>query len=46
VRFDDRELERIRGLHSRDFEQVLGREVGAAVMRPDRMFIIDEEKGL
>ena len=45
VRFDDREVERIRGLHSRDFEQVLGREVGAAVMRPDRMFIVDEEEG-
>ena len=44
VRFDDRDVERIRGLHSRDLEQVLGREVGAVVMRTDRMFIIDEEK--
>ena len=45
VRFDDRDVERIRGLHSSDLEQVLGREVGAVVMRSDRMFIMDEEQG-
>ena len=45
VRFDDRDVERIRGLHSRDLERALGREVGAGVMRSDRMFIIDDEKG-
>ena len=45
VRFDDRDVERIRGLHSRDLERALGREVGAVVMRSDRMFIIDDEKG-
>lgn len=44
VRFDDREVERIRGLHSRDLEQALGREVGAVVMRSDRMFITGEER--
>jgi glutamate 5-kinase len=44
VRFDDREVERIRGLHSRDLEQALGREVGSVVMRSDRMFITDEEQ--
>ena len=45
VRFDDRDVERIRGLHSSDLEQVLGREVGAVVVRSDRMFIMDEEQG-
>ena len=45
VRFDDRDVERIRGLHSSDLEQVLGREVGTVVMRSDRMFIMDEEQG-
>jgi len=43
ARFDDREVERIRGLHSRELRHVLGREVGAVVMRSDRMFIVDEE---
>ncbi len=43
VRFDDREVERIRGLHSKELQHVLGREVGGAVMRSDRMFIVDEE---
>ena len=45
VRFDDRDVERIRGLHSSDLEQELGREVGAVVMRSDRMFVIDEDEG-
>ena len=45
VRFDDRDVERIRGLHSSDLEQELGREVGAVVMRSDRMFVIDEDDG-
>ena len=43
VRFDDREVDRIRGLHSRHLERVLGREVGAVVMRSDRLFVVDEE---
>jgi glutamate 5-kinase len=43
VRFDDREVERIRGLHSKELQHVLGRKVGGVVMRSDRMFIVDEE---
>ncbi|MEM7414698.1 MAG: glutamate 5-kinase [Gemmatimonadota bacterium] len=39
VRFDDRDVERIRGLHSIDVERVLGPGRGSVVMRPDRMVL-------
>ena len=43
VRFDDREVERIRGLHTREVKQKLGVEHGHVVMRPDRMVLAGEE---
>jgi glutamate 5-kinase len=39
VRFDDREVDRIRGLHTADVRSTLGVEHGHVVMRPDRMVI-------
>jgi glutamate 5-kinase len=41
VRFDDREVARIRGLHSTEVAASLGRPAGRVVMRPDRMFIVE-----
>jgi len=42
VRFDDREVERIRGLHTNEVKEVLGAD-NNVVMRPDRMVLTDEE---
>ena len=39
VRFDDREVERILGLHTADVRTTLGVEHGHVVMRPDRMVL-------
>ena len=39
VRFDDREVERIRGLHSLQVERALDGRRGHVVMRPDRMVL-------
>lgn len=39
VRFDDREVERIRGLHTADVRTALGVDHGHVVMRPDRMVL-------
>jgi glutamate 5-kinase len=41
VRFDDRDVERIRGLHSTEVERVLDRRAGNVVMRTDRMFVFE-----
>lgn len=43
VRFDDREVERIRGLHTKEVKRALGVEHGHVVMRPDRMVLAGEE---
>lgn len=43
VRFDDREVDRIRGLHTLDVKQALGTTHGHVVMRPDRMVLAGEE---
>jgi glutamate 5-kinase len=43
VRFDDREVERIRGLHTLEVRGALGVEHGHVVMRPDRMLLSAEE---
>ena len=42
VRFDDREVERIRGLHTTEVKEVLGAD-NNVVMRPDRMVLTGEE---
>jgi glutamate 5-kinase len=42
VRFDDRELERIRGLHTDQVREALGPGRSRVVMRPDRMVLLDE----
>lgn len=42
VRFDDREVERIRGLHTGDVREALGVEHGHVVMRPDRIVLAEE----
>jgi len=42
VRFDDRELERIRGLHTAQVKEALGPDRSRVVMRPDRMVLLDE----
>lgn len=39
VRFDDRQVERILGLHTADVRTTLGVEHGHVVMRPDRMVL-------
>jgi len=44
VRFDDRDVERIRGLHSTEVEQVLDRRAGNVVMRTDRMFVFERSE--
>jgi glutamate 5-kinase len=43
VRFDDRDVERIRGLHTEDVRDALGVDHGHVVMRPDRMVLAGEE---
>lgn len=43
VRFDDRDVERIRGLHTEDVRGVLGVD-GHVVIRPDRMVLTQEEE--
>ena len=43
VRFDDREVDRIRGLHTLQVKATLGVEHGHVVMRPDRMVLAGEE---
>ncbi|MCH1571232.1 MAG: glutamate 5-kinase [Longimicrobiales bacterium] len=43
VRFDDRDVERIRGMHTDEVKIVLGMETGTVVMRPDRMVLAREE---
>jgi glutamate 5-kinase len=44
VRFDDREVDRIRGLHTLDVKATLGGgDSSQVVMRPDRMVLADEE---
>jgi glutamate 5-kinase len=43
VRYDDRDVERIRGLHSSEVGPRLGEDGGGVVMRPDRMFIVEDE---
>jgi glutamate 5-kinase len=43
VRFDDRQVDRIRGLHTDDVKAALGVEHGHVVMRPDRMVLAGEE---
>jgi len=42
VRFDDRDVERIRGLHTTDVKERLGVENGNVVIRPDRMVLVGE----
>ena len=43
VRFDDRDVERIRGLHTREVKEVMGVGRGYVVMRPDRLVLIGVE---
>jgi len=43
VRFDDREVERIRGLHTLEVREALGDGLGHVVMRPDRMVLLGED---
>lgn len=43
VRFDDRDVEQIRGLHTQEVRDALGVEHGHVVMRPDRMVLVGEE---
>lgn len=45
VRFDDRDVERIRGMHSARVKEVLGVEHGHVVMRPDRVVLTEEKVG-
>jgi glutamate 5-kinase len=42
VRFDDREVERIRGLHTTEVQEALGVDHGHVVMRPDRIVLSGE----
>ena len=43
VRFDDREVDRIRGLHTLEVRATLGVEHSHVVMRPDRIVLAGEE---
>jgi glutamate 5-kinase len=43
VRFDDRDVDRIRGLHTLEVKDALGVDHGHVVMRPDRMVLAGEE---
>ena len=44
VRFDDHQVERIRGLHTTEVKDALGGTQGNVVMRPDRMVLVGEEE--
>jgi glutamate 5-kinase len=44
VRFDDHQVERIRGLHTMEVKDALGGTQGNVVMRPDRMVLVGEEE--
>lgn len=44
VRLDDRDVDRIRGLHTLDAGEALGRGQSQIVMRPDQMVLIDKEE--
>jgi glutamate 5-kinase len=41
TRFDDREVERIRGRHSSEIEALLGYRAGTTVVRSDKLVILD-----
>lgn len=43
VRFDDREVDRIRGLHTDEVKAAIGGESSHVVMRPDRIVLAGEE---
>ena len=43
VRFDDREVEQIRGLHTDEVRIAIGGESSHVIMRPDRMVLSGEE---
>ena len=45
VRFDDRDVEQIRGLHTGEVKGRLGVDRGNVVMRPDRMVLIGADSG-
>ncbi|NIQ52952.1 MAG: hypothetical protein GWN85_05565, partial [Gemmatimonadetes bacterium] len=42
VRFDDRDVQRIRGLHTAEVRDALGVDRGDVVMRPDRMVLLGQ----
>lgn len=44
VRFDDHQVERIRGLHTMEVKDALGEAQGTVVMRPDRMVLVGDEE--
>lgn len=44
VRFDDHQVERIRGLHTTEVKDALGGAQGNVVMRPDRMVLVGEDE--
>ncbi|MDX1494638.1 MAG: glutamate 5-kinase [Longimicrobiales bacterium] len=44
VRFDDRDVERIRGLHTLQVKERLGTDHSQVIMRPDRMVLVGEEE--
>ena len=44
VRFDDHQVERIRGLHTMEVKDALGEAHGTVVMRPDRMVLVGDEE--
>jgi glutamate 5-kinase len=46
VRFDDREVDRIRGLHTDEVRAALGVAHGHVVMRPDRMVLSSQGESL
>lgn len=43
VRMDDREVDRVRGLHTLDARSLLGEDRSQVVMRPELMVLIDDE---
>ena len=44
VRFDDHQVDRIRGLHTLEVKDALGADHGNVVMRPDRMVLVGDEE--
>jgi len=44
VRFDDHQVQRIRGLHTMEVKDALGEAAGNVVMRPDRMVLVGDEE--